>query len=112
MAIAAGEDILAADILGLVSFETTSGTTHSLTTVASEKVLVIAKGKCTPGGGTTINLQYNSVTKDSVTLSMPSGGDTDFCLMYTETPGAATQNIAITGSSGNEKIIVIKLKQA
>src|SRR4051794_4174709 len=106
MAIGDGEDILASDILGLVSFETTAGTTHSLTTVANEKVLVIAKGSTTGG---TVTLSYNGVQKDSVTTTANRSA---WCLMYTETPGAATANIIIGGSDSEYVIIGIKLKQS
>src|ERR1044071_9694961 len=101
MAIADGSDILATDILGLVSFETTAAATHSLTTVASDKVLVIAKGDITGSlnivGGTNITLKYNSVTKDTFTIRHRDSAVERhaFTLAYTETPGAATHNITV-----------------
>jgi hypothetical protein len=116
MSIIAGEDILAADILAMVSFETTAATTHSLTTVALEKVLVIAKGYAEGPGSSysTINLKYNGVTKDSVQVGVGNGSSRiPFCLMYTEVPGAATQNITIDGGTiGDADIMVVKLKQS
>lgn len=100
----------------IVSIEVTVGTTHSLTTVAGQKVLVFAKGDITDGTGTgrTIALQYNAVTKDSVGSN--TGGSatrSPFALMYTETPGAATQNVTVSTSGGslaNVVIVVVKLK--
>lgn len=104
-----------------LSIETTTGATHSLTTIAGEKVFVIAKGTCanTAIGSTediTITIKYNSVVKDTVIFN--PGNETDtvpFALIYTETPGAATQNITVqhTGNNAtlsNIVIIVLKVK--
>lgn len=103
---------------GLISIETTTGVTHSLTTVAGQKVLVFVKGDITDGTGLTRTLttQYNAVTKDTV-LSMGGGGATvnPFAMHYTEIPGAATQNITVAASAGtlsNVVIMVIKLQVA
>lgn len=119
MAIADGADIDAADILGLVSFETTAAATYALTTVASEKVLVIAKGDITGSinFNTDVTLKYNSVVKDTVTVRHSSSAVERhaFSLTYTETPGAATHNITVETSAGslaNVVIMVIKLKQS
>lgn len=100
----------------LISFEQTVGTTHSLTTVAGQRVLVIATGQENHGtGNQTTNLQYNAVTK--ATVDMGAGTSTtynNFCLQYTEVPGAATQNITVTsgGTLANVTITVIKLRSA
>jgi hypothetical protein len=119
MAIATGAAVEAADILGLVSFETTAAATHSLTTIASEKVLVVAKGDITGSlnSDTDVSLKYNSVAKDKVTIrhSSSSVERHAFTLTYTETPGAATHNITVeagAGSLANVVIMVIKLKQS
>lgn len=97
-----------------ITIETTTGTTHSLTTVAGEKVIVWAKGRTVAATGT-VTLLYNGVSKDSVDwdIAASAGGPNGygpFSLMYTETPGAATANITLTGSAGTEKIFVVKIK--
>lgn len=102
---------------GVLTIETTSGTTHSLTTTAGQRVMVWAK--CSVEGGTsgdiTVTLAYNSVAKDTAT------GDDDnitanfkypYALMYTETPGAATANITLSTSFGSivqPVIMVLKI---
>lgn len=102
------------DSVALSSFETTTGVTHSLTTTAGQVVAVWAKGDLDPGSGSyTITLKYNSVTKD--TVSLDSGGDSwynkqPFALMYTETPGAATQNITVETSGGTLANVVIMVQ--
>lgn len=97
-----------------VVIETTTGTTHSLTTTAGQVVVVWAKGTLTEGAGAnTVTLSYNSVTKDTVVVNVAADGDKfAFALMYTETPGAATQNITVATSAGtlsNVVIIVMKI---
>src|SRR4051794_37900880 len=139
MTISAGSDIVAADFVstsagagdsgkvpklnasGLIdkSFsslvvETTTGTTHSLTTVAGQKVIVWAKGSVNGSGGInqTVLLKYNGVTKDTILVRAGNSTDTPFEVMYTETPGAATQNITVTISGdtlNNVVIIVLKI---
>jgi hypothetical protein len=101
-----------------ITIETTSGTTHSLTTVAGEVVIVWAKGSYykTSSGATscTVKLLYNGVEKDTVTPYNENNTIAKtFALMYTETPGAATQDITVTVSAGSiadVKIIVMKIK--
>lgn len=101
-----------------ITIETTSGTTHSLTTTANQRVIVFAKGNLNPGGGANggdATLAYNAVTKDTVSYGTSGGSSSTrfpFTLMYTETPGAATQNITLatsTGSVSNGLIVVIKI---
>jgi hypothetical protein len=105
-----------------VTAETTpngvSTTTYSLTTTANQRVMVWAKGDLVPGAATrTITLQYNAATKDTVVVVETSAGSTrrwPFSLMYTEVPGAATQNITVNTSGGtlaNVKIMVLKMNQ-
>lgn len=96
------------------TIETTSGTTHSLTTTAGQKVVVWAKGDVeSSNSGCTITLKYNGVAKDNVyTTAYQSSARAAFSLMYTETPGAATQNITVTtdgGALANVMIIVLKI---
>lgn len=94
-----------------ITIETTTGTTHSLTTTAGQRVIVWAKGRSADvSSNTDILLNYNSVQKDIVSLGEDgsSGGNIfPFALMYTETPGAATQNITITGGSVSEAVIIV-----
>ena len=100
----------------IISVETTAGTTHSLTTVAGQKVIVWAKGSIAETTTTlTLTLKYNGVTKDTVVQTYNDTGASSwpFALVYTETPGAATQNITIETTSGtinNPVIVVIKVK--
>lgn len=123
MSIASGQTITAADILGLVSIETTTGTTHSLTTVASQKVIVIAKGSAESSSSGqqngVVSLKYNAVTKDTVNVGSYHAGSVNFqipfCVIYTETPGAATHDITVTATGytlTNVVIVVVKLKQS
>ena len=65
----------------------------------------------------TVELKYNGVTKHSYTGNTNNGMANVSCvdLMYTETPGAATQNITLvcTGagvSLSQIKMIIIKNK--
>lgn len=140
MTISAGSDIVAADFVstsagagdsGKVAklnatgvhdrsflplvVETTSGTTHSLTTVAGQKVIVWAKGNVDSNtNDRVISLKYNGVTKDTTTTDGGGGGTAQvpFALMYTETPGAATHDITVTASAGalaEVTIIVLKI---
>lgn len=97
----------------ILSVGTTTGTTHSLTTIANQRVIVWAKGDFTgTSSDTNIELKYNTVQKDIVVVDAGSNSDNfPFALMYTETPGAATADITVTSSSGslqNVKIIVLK----
>jgi hypothetical protein len=99
----------------LISFEQTVGVTHSLTTVAGQRVIVIIKGDTdsTAAQGTVI-AQYNAVTKDTVRVGDSAGTlqKCPFSLVYSEVPGAATQNITVTSglSLANVVISVIKLR--
>ena len=93
----------------LVEVEVTQGTTHSLTTTAGQRVVVIAKGDWTNStSAQTIKLNYGGVTKDSVGVKQAATADKlPFCLMYTEIPGAGTQNITVTATAGNLANVVI-----
>lgn len=98
--------------------ETTTGVTHSLTTIAGEKVIVWAKGSLTDAANDrTIKLTYNGVQKDILSVDASSSGDdVPFSMMYTETPGAGTANITVISDSGGSGvlsqvvIIVMKIK--
>lgn len=95
-----------------VSVESTAAATHSLTTVADQVVMVIAKGVYT-GESTeqTVTLAYNGVAKDTVVIDADISSERyPFTLVYTETPGAATANITLTASSGtiNQPVIMVQ----
>ena len=110
---ATGASLVVPNSIGPV-IETTAGVTHSLVTTASQKVIVWAKGYVLNDSGTvTVSLKYNGVTKDSVLVRPSSSGhEIPFALMYTETPGAATQNITVddnTAASVNS-VVIIALK--
>jgi hypothetical protein len=101
-----------------ITIETTSGSlTHSLTTIAGQKVVVWASGVALLNNsvGITITLAYNGVAKHEKTIDYTGNGRMNFDLMYTETPGADTQDITLTidgGKSFDEtqcKIIVMKI---
>lgn len=96
----------------IVSIESTSGTTHSLTTVAGQKVTVFAFFQWTGiGSGATLSLAYNAVTKHSMSVTGDNTWGHSGCLSYSEVPGAATANITVSAPSGaNCQIIVIKTK--
>lgn len=98
--------------------ETTTGTTHSLTTVAGQQVIVWAKGNVayTSAGAQSgnVTLSYSGVQKD-VTIPYNENNTINktFSLMYTETPGAATEDITVAASFGtiaNVVIIVLKIR--
>ena len=116
MAITAGQTALAADIIGLVSIFVSTTGTLSITTVAGQKVIVIAKGNDTLGnnGSSTILLKYNGVTKDTCSLIIHSGAYADgtfsYSLMYTETPGAGTHDITVTGQASGSNCVIMVLK--
>lgn len=97
-----------------ISIETTTGTTHSLTTVANQRVFVFAKGNVATGGGSnrTVTLAYNSVSKDIAAVLANTSAKESFALGYSEIPGAGTQNITVTIDADtieNVKIFVVKL---
>lgn len=96
-----------------ISTETTTGTTHSLSTNGTQRVLVTVKGNTTDDGtGGTVLLNYNAIQKDVVSSKVSNTQQTPFCLQYTETPASATQNITVTKTGGltltNVVITVLK----
>lgn len=122
MSLVAGQPIQVADVLSMVSFEASTSNPFSLTTVAGEKVFVMAKGTIKSVGGSgngSVVLYYNGVQKDANTTAIAGGPYVGFCLAYTETPGAATHDITVTINGGGGTytlqdvvITVIRLKQA
>lgn len=108
-----------ANLTAPITSEVTIGTTHSLTTTASQRVLVIAKGgliTSSLGGdpALSVTLKYNTVQKDVVRINQDTDGNSDitpFCLTYTETPGAATQNVTVETTGGTlENVVITVLK--
>lgn len=78
-----------------IQISSVAGTTLGLTTAATDQVTVWAKGHIT-GSATagSVALIYNGVTKDAIAVKQAAAADqTGFALMYSEIPGAATQNI-------------------
>ena len=103
----------------LIAFELTNGATHSLTTVANQRVLVIVRAGIRVNSSTldgTITVSYGGVGKKTIGWDVPSVGTSSLApvtLMYTEVPGAATANITVASSVyGLEdvQIVVIKMK--
>jgi hypothetical protein len=102
-----------------LSVEQTTGATHSLTTVANQRVIVIGKcdGAALGGGVAGMTLSYNGVEKDRAGFQADSDNGPDALIaFYSEVPGAGTQNITI-GTFGsvtlsNQKILVIKLQES
>ncbi len=101
----------------ITAIETTTGVTHSLTTVAGQRVLVFAKGNITHAlngeAPRNMYLNYNGVQKDTVRGASDSDGTsaaTPFFMMYTETPGAATQNITVTSDAALENVVITVIK--
>lgn len=104
------------DSQALLTVETTTGTTHSLTTTAGQVVMVFVSGNIYNGSGVinlTVDLKYNGVTKHSFykpNLSSPASDG--FALQYTETPGAGTHDITVVTDGGTLtaiKIMVLKI---
>ena len=95
-----------------IATATTSGATASLTTTATQRVVVFAKGNAGESGTKTITLKYNGVTKDTLSLVGTSTGEKNpFMLMYTETPGAATANITVVTDAGTlENVVIMAIK--
>lgn len=105
------EDFIA-DPAPFFSIESTVGSTHPLTTVAGQKVLVTAKGDFTgTSGNIFIYLKYNGVTKDTVQIRGGSLDYTPFCLQYVEVPGVGTEDITVESSSGGLGRVVITVQK-
>lgn len=102
-----------------VTVEAATGTSYSLTTTGSERVVVWVKGTIVrttaQTAQATISVTYDSVTKDSVTQLPENDSNArreNFALMYTEVPTAGTRTIAVSTSVGtleNVSIIVQKI---
>lgn len=63
---------------------------------------------------TPIILRYNGLTKDTVRVDLDSSGNrVPFSLLWSDTPGAASNTLDVTAAAGtlnNVKIIILKLK--
>lgn len=83
----------------LISIETGTGSTYSLTTIAGQKVLVLVKGNVADNSTeSTTTLTYNSVTKDTVKCDGDAGSNLPFTLGWTDVPGADTQTLSVQNS--------------
>lgn len=94
--------------------EIVSGTTLSVTTDGNTKVLCVAVGTVSNGGGTndTATLAYDGTTKHSITLvgsGITAGVERAVTLVFLETLPAQTANITLSGTNAGEKIFIIKL---
>jgi len=101
--------------IGAVVIETTTGVTHSLTTTAGQKVIVLVKGTMAVIGSTSSDnyyayLKYNAVTKDTALFGGGAERELPFALQYTETPGAGTQNITVIGDGTLTNVVIIVMK--
>lgn len=110
MGLLTGEVLTEADLVGssaLVRIATATGATLSLTTLANQRVVVIATGYQDTVGGTspTLELKYDGVSKHSVVNG--NGNNVPFTLMYSEIPGAGTKNVTVTTSAGTVANVVI-----
>ena len=117
MTITNGQVISPADFVGpgatYPTIETTTGTTHSLTTTANQRVIVWAKGDATNvAAGANVNLKYNAVLKDTAYVREVGNNSSSiaFSLMYTQTPGAATQNITVDGGGTLANVVIMVMK--
>jgi len=95
-----------------LAVETTTGTTHSLTTDGTQKVIVWVKGEVV-GSSTdmTVLLNYDGAQRDTITLR--TGTSTwkgAFSLMYTATHSATTKNITVTSANTLSNVVIIVLK--
>lgn len=94
-----------------IDVETTDGLSHSLTTTAGQRVVVFVKGDMQMNGSNReVFLKYNNVQKDTVRTTGTNGHWHAFALEYTETPGAATQDITVTGDGTLENVVIIVMK--
>lgn len=100
-------------VASVLTIETTTGVTHSLTTTASQKVIIWAKGIITDDANPQLTLKYNGVTKDALSFNGTNSTSAyyPFSMMYTETPGAGTQNIVVGTSGGTlYQVVIIVMK--
>jgi len=103
------------DNTDLINFEITQGVTHSLTTVAGQRVLVIATGRVdnVDNATATINLQYGGVTQESMTVASAGAGADQrhaFALQCVLAPGAATANIGVTADKTLADVAISVIK--
>ncbi len=104
-----------ANISLTVVSEQTTGATHSLVTTAGQRVIVWAKGVLVSTSTVyTVTLKYNGVTKDTITSGGTGAGsnlNSPFALMYTETHGAATQDVTVETTGGSLSNVVILVQK-
>lgn len=83
---------------GKVQVQSVAGSSLSLTTAATDKVVVWARGTITGSASAgSVAVIYNGVTKDALEVKQAAAADqTAFYLQYSEVPGAATANIVVS----------------
>lgn len=109
--------IASSTLTGRIITTSTAGASLSLSTVATDQVTVWARG--TISGSTSagsVAVIYNGVTKDALEVKQAAAADqTAFSLMYSETPGAASQTVVVSViangnlSINNPRIIIQKI---
>lgn len=105
-------------IAKLPRVEVGTGETYALTTLAGERVIVFVSGTLYPNYASTrtVTLAYNGVTKNTAYVTNPVSGQGyyGFNLMYSEIPGAATNNITVTcnntGGTGLTGVTILVIK--
>lgn len=98
-----------------VTVETSTSSTYSLTTTASQTVIVMCKAVMSGNGWNgNVFLNYNGVAQDQAQIRLQGGGFTayqPYQLQYTAVPGAATANITVTSDTGTiQQIVLIIIK--
>ena len=108
---------LSSTLTGRIVVSSVAASILSLVTVASDQVIVWAKGTITGSASSgSVALIYDGVTKDAMAIKQAAADDqTAYSLMYSEAPGAATANVVTsiiaTGALTitNPKIIIQKI---
>jgi len=89
-----------------------AGSILALTTVATDTVVVHAKGYARgSAGASSIAVLYNGVIKDSVEIKQAATADNvPFALMYAEVPGAGTHDVqtsVVAGTSSTLGVVIL-----
>lgn len=99
------------DNTDLIAFESTDGVSHSLTTVAGQRVLVRVTGNVNVTNAVaTVTVLDNGVSKQTVNAGGTGAGGSQragFAMEYTELRGAVTANITVTTSIGSIENCII-----
>lgn len=97
------------------SVQVASAATLSVTTTAGQRIICWAKGDLASSGSVavTVTIKYNTTVKDTITIDQSDNGGVGWTVpftgMYSEVPGAGTQNITINTSGGsiNNPVIMV-----